>query len=183
MKCLCKDKVISIVWLYSCLNPPFAHSFILYFYYHSPSHYSSDKKKTKKKPEEKKMAITLVLMAVGSMLIGLSDCTASLSVMVNRGQDECFYLPKGTGETITASFQVYTPFPSLHSTRFHSTRFHSTHFHSTRFYSTRFHSTRFHSTHFHSTCFHSRILLVAIIQLPMPKWFPLRDGLVIILCI
>ena len=121
------------------------------------SHYSSDKKKTKKKKkkqkkkkkktkkktEEKKMAITLVLMAVGSMLIGLSDCTASLSVMVNRGQDECFYLPKGTGETITASFQVYTPFPSLHSTRFHSTRFHSTRFHSARFYSTRFHSTRF----------------------------------------
>ena len=113
------------------------------------------------------MAFTLVFMVVASMLVGLSDCTASLSVMVNRGQDECFYIPKGTGDTITASFQVYTPFTLPFNFNFQLFNI----------------QLRFHSARFHSTRFHSRIILVAIIQLPIPKWFLPRDAFVIILCI
>ena len=40
------------------------------------------------------------------LLIGICNCTSSLSIMVKSSQDECFYIPKKTGETITASFQV-----------------------------------------------------------------------------
>ena len=52
------------------------------------------------------MHLTSLLIMMASLLVGWCNCTSSLSVMVNRGQDECFYIPKGSGDTITASFQV-----------------------------------------------------------------------------
>ena len=164
MKCLCKDKVISIVWLYSCLNPPFAHSFILSFYYHSPSHYSSDKK-SKNKKKKKKEKTKKNLKKKNGYYFGTRGCGINAywivwlySIVECNGQQRTrrMFLPSKRYRR-----NNHCIFPGIYT--FPEFAFNSLPFNSLSFNSLSFNSLSFNSLLFNSLSFNSLFIQPAFI--------------------